>query len=71
MCSAYPPDMCEPQTWEAHRGGWLGRRASAPSSTAPHSSEWAWRSSVDDSSQTLSAQVYSTRDHITSKRCGK
>lgn len=48
--------MCEPQTWEAHRWGWQGRRASAPSTTAPRSSEWAWRSSVDESTSVLKLQ---------------
>lgn len=49
----HPQDMCEPQTWEPHRWGWRGKRASAPLSTAPYLNEWAWKSSVDESSTLL------------------
>lgn len=44
---AHLPDTFEPQTSRARQEGWPGRKASAPSATAPHSDEWAWRSSVD------------------------
>lgn len=47
------PGMYEQQTWEAHQEEWLGRKVSAPSTTAPDSSGWAWRSSVDESGSLL------------------
>lgn len=49
------PDMCEPQTSAPRRWGWRGRRASAPWSTVLCLDEWAWRSSVGETSTHVTA----------------
>lgn len=49
------PDMCEPQTSAPRRWGWRGRRASAPWSTVLCLDEWAWRSSVGETSTRVTA----------------